>query len=84
MLPVALERPIDVVDIPHEVAREHMIASGMSAEFADGALAGQVYARAGRNATVTGDVERVLGRAPRGYAEWAWDHAPAFLMAMPA
>ncbi|MFC9996796.1 NAD(P)H-binding protein [Nocardia sp. NPDC127526] len=84
MLAVVLERPIDVVDVPHDVAREHMIASGMSAEFADGALAGQAYARTGGNATVTGDVERVLGRAPHGYAEWAWDHAPAFLTATPA
>jgi hypothetical protein len=34
--------------------------------------------RAGRAATVTGDVERILGRTPRTFATWARDHAGAF------
>ncbi|WP_067700262.1 SDR family oxidoreductase [Nocardia jejuensis] len=74
----ALGRPIEVIDVPLETAREHMLAAGMSAEFADGAMAGQAYVREGGNARVTGDVEAVLGRPPRGYAEWARDHAAAF------
>ncbi|MBF6192138.1 NAD(P)H-binding protein [Nocardia implantans] len=70
-------RPVDVIDIPETEARAHMLASGMSVEFADGALAGQKYVRAGRNAIVTPDVVEILGRA-RTFAEWAADHASAF------
>ncbi|MGV9332395.1 NAD(P)H-binding protein [Nocardia sp. NPDC003726] len=70
-------RPVDVTDIPETEARAHMLASGMSVEFADGALAGQKYVRAGHNAIVTPDVVEILGRA-RTFAEWAADHASAF------
>ncbi|MBF6075297.1 NAD(P)H-binding protein [Nocardia beijingensis] len=69
--------PVDVTDIPETEARAHMLASGMSVEFADGALAGQKYVRAGHNAIVTPDVVEILGRA-RTFAEWATDHASAF------
>ncbi|MBF6298409.1 NAD(P)H-binding protein [Nocardia amamiensis] len=70
--------PVEVVEIAESEAREYMLASGMSAEFAAGALAGQAYVRAGHNAIVTDDVRRILGRA-RTYAEWAADHASAFV-----
>lgn len=69
--------PVDVTDIPETEALAHMLASGMSVEFADGALAGQKYVRAGHNAIVTPDVVEILGRA-RTFAEWATDHASAF------
>ncbi|MEU7630097.1 NAD(P)H-binding protein [Nocardia sp. NPDC049220] len=68
---------VEVVDIPETEARAYMLASGMSAEYVDGALAGQAYVRAGHNAIVTDDVRQILGRA-RTYAEWATDHASAF------
>ncbi|MFI6957266.1 NAD(P)H-binding protein [Nocardia sp. NPDC050408] len=77
-LATLLGHPLDVVDVPEHVARDHMISAGMSPEFADGALAGQAYVRAGGNATVTDDVRQVLARAPRSYAEWAADHASSF------
>ncbi|MGW5377282.1 SDR family NAD(P)-dependent oxidoreductase [Nocardia sp. NPDC003999] len=70
-------RTVEVADIPETEARQHMLASGMSAEFADGALAGQAYVRAGHNAIVTDDVRRILGRA-RTFAEWAADNVRAF------
>ncbi|MFI9507712.1 NAD(P)H-binding protein [Nocardia sp. NPDC052566] len=73
-----LDRPVEVVDVPDTAARAQMESMGMSPEFVDGALAGQAYVRAGGNAVLTDDVRRVLGRAPRGYAEWAADHVAAF------
>ncbi|WP_327111400.1 NAD(P)H-binding protein [Nocardia sp. NBC_01730] len=76
-LAAVVGHPVQVVDIPEAEAREHMLTAGMSAEFADGALAGQAYVRAGHNAIVTDDVRQILGRA-RTYAEWAADHASAF------
>ncbi|MFB7716914.1 NAD(P)H-binding protein [Nocardia sp. NPDC056100] len=77
-LSAVLNRPIEVADIDQDRAREFMLGAGMSEEFADGASAGQAFVRAGGNAIVTDDVERVLGRAPGTYAAWARDHAAAF------
>ncbi|WP_431957509.1 SDR family oxidoreductase [Nocardia lijiangensis] len=74
----ALGHPIEVADIPEELARQHMLTAGMSAEYVDGALAGQAYVRAGGNAVRTDDVRTVLGRPPHTYADWAVDHAHAF------
>ncbi|MEU7763575.1 NAD(P)H-binding protein [Nocardia sp. NPDC049190] len=76
-LATVVGHPVQVVDIPEAEARASMLASGMSAEFVEGALAGQAYVRAGHNAIVTDDVRQILGRA-RTYAEWATDHASAF------
>ncbi|MFI6309413.1 NAD(P)H-binding protein [Nocardia fusca] len=77
-LAAALGHPVEVVDIAESAAREHMLAAGATTEFADGALAGQAFARAGGNAVVTGDIAEVLGRPARTYADWVADHVPAF------
>ncbi|MFI6867258.1 NAD(P)H-binding protein [Nocardia sp. NPDC050406] len=73
-----LGREVAVVDVPEHAARAHMLAAGRSEEYADGALAGQAYVRAGGNAVLTDHVTKVLGRAPRGYADWAAAHATEF------
>ncbi|NEW39799.1 SDR family oxidoreductase [Nocardia cyriacigeorgica] len=78
ILGAALGREVPVADLPEDTARQHMLEAGMTAEYVDGALAGQRYVLEGRNAVVTDDVHRVLGRAPRTFAEWAADHASAF------
>ncbi|NNH72607.1 NAD(P)H-binding protein [Nocardia uniformis] len=84
ILATVLDREVEVVDVPEDAARQHMLAAGMSVEFADGALAGQRYVREGRNAVLTDDVERLLGRAPHSYAEWAAAHSTAFGSVSPA
>lgn len=45
----------------------------------DSVLEGFAYVRAGRNAIVTDDVERILGRPPRTFALWAEEHKEAFV-----
>ncbi|MEV0296616.1 NAD(P)H-binding protein [Nocardia sp. NPDC050710] len=77
-LAAVLGHPIEVADIPESLARQHMLAAGMSEQYVAGALAGQAYVRDGLNAVLTDDVREVLGSAPRGYAEWASDHAALF------
>ncbi|WP_040810060.1 SDR family NAD(P)-dependent oxidoreductase [Nocardia concava] len=77
-LAAVLGRELEVADIPLDLARGFMLESGMSEQFADGALAGQAFVRDGGNAVVTSDVEEVLGRTPRSYADWVRDHAAAF------
>ncbi|MGY4097942.1 hypothetical protein ACW2Q0_00015 [Nocardia sp. R16R-3T] len=69
-LATVLGHPLDMVDVPEDVAREHTISSGMSLEFADGALVDQTYIRTGGNAVRTVAVRQVLGRASHSYAEW--------------
>jgi uncharacterized protein YbjT (DUF2867 family) len=64
-------------EIPPEAAKQGMIANGFSQPFVDALLAR--YARgAGQAAPTTGEVERILGRPARTYAEWVADHADAF------
>ncbi|WP_225730367.1 MULTISPECIES: SDR family NAD(P)-dependent oxidoreductase [unclassified Nocardia] len=74
----ALGRKLQVVDVPDEVAREHLLAAGRSPEFVEAALEAQVMLRKTVDVTITDDVEKVLGRAPRTYAQWVADHIDAF------
>ncbi|GAA2168167.1 NAD(P)H-binding protein [Actinomadura napierensis] len=73
-----LGRPVEIVDVPLEVAKQQMIAAGRDPEFAEGAMRGQRFIAQGGNARLTDDVAAVLGRAPRTYQSWAADHRAAF------
>ncbi|MFI1753412.1 NAD(P)H-binding protein [Streptomyces sp. NPDC020571] len=73
-----LGRPVEIVDVPLEAAKEQMIAAGRDREFAEGAIRGQRFIAGGGNARLTDDVAAVLGRGPRTYAIWAADHRAAF------
>jgi uncharacterized protein YbjT (DUF2867 family) len=73
-----LGRPVEIVDVPLEVAKEQMIAAGRDPEFAEGAIRGQRFMAGGGNARLTDDVAAVLGRRPRTHAIWAADHRAAF------
>ncbi|WP_369387944.1 NAD(P)H-binding protein [Streptomyces sp. CG1] len=73
-----LGRPIEIVDVPLEVAKEQMIAAGQDPDFAEGAMRGQRFIAEGGNARLTDDVATVLGRTARTYATWAGDHRAAF------
>ena len=72
-----LGRPLRYQELPPEVAKQGMIQQGIPEPFVEALLAR--YAReVGQPAPVTGEVERVLGRPARTYAEWVADHADAF------
>jgi hypothetical protein len=73
-----LGRPIEIVDVPLDVAKEQMIAAGQDPEFAEVAMHGQRFIAGGGNARLTADVATVLGRTARTYATWADDHRAAF------
>ena len=73
-----LGRPIEIVDVPLDVAKKQMIAAGRDPEFAEGAMRGQRFIAEGGNARLTADVAKVLGRTARTYATWADDHRAAF------
>ncbi|GAA4205674.1 SDR family oxidoreductase [Microbispora amethystogenes] len=71
-------RTVETVEVPLDDRRDRLSAAGLDPVFVETAVAGARLVAEGRNATVTGDVERVLGRAPRTFAAWAHDHRAAF------
>ncbi len=78
LLSRVLGRPVTTVDLPLDIARRQMLDSGMDPAFVEVAIDGRAFIAAGRNATVTDHVERVLGRPPRTFTTWATDHRHAF------
>jgi uncharacterized protein YbjT (DUF2867 family) len=72
-----LGRPLRYLELPPEAAKQGMIAQGLPGSFVQALMAR--YAREVRQAApVTGEVERILGRPARTFAEWVADHADAF------
>jgi uncharacterized protein YbjT (DUF2867 family) len=72
-----LGRPLRYQELPPEAAKQGMVAYGMPEPFVEALMAR--YAReVSQPAPVTGEVERILGRPARTYAEWVADHADAF------
>ncbi|SEH02149.1 Uncharacterized conserved protein YbjT, contains NAD(P)-binding and DUF2867 domains [Nonomuraea solani] len=68
----AIGRPLRYQEMPAEMVARGMIERGLPQAFVTALMAR--YARGGR-ARVTGEVERVLGRPARTFAQWAADHA---------
>ena len=73
-----LGREVHSTDVPPEVVREQMLASGGTPEAIDTMMLGFSYARAGRNAVLTDDVPRILGRPAITFRDWAHRNWPAF------
>jgi uncharacterized protein YbjT (DUF2867 family) len=69
-------RPLRYQEVPPAEARQGMVQQGIPEPFVDVLMAR--YAREiGQPAPVTGEVERILGRPARTYAQWVADHAGA-------
>ena len=70
-------RPLRYQEIPPEAATQGMVAQGFPQPFVQALMAR--YARGvGQPAITTSEVEKILGRSARTYAEWVADHAAAF------
>jgi uncharacterized protein YbjT (DUF2867 family) len=74
-----LGRPVATVDIPPDAVERQMLAAGVDPSVVDVAVHGYELVRAGGNAVVTDDVERILGRPARAFRTWVRDHRDAFL-----
>jgi uncharacterized protein YbjT (DUF2867 family) len=73
----ALGRPLRYQEIPPEAAKRGMVEHGFPEPFVEALLAR--YARGvGQAAPLTGEVEKILGRPARTFAEWVADHAADF------
>ncbi|WP_067663777.1 NAD(P)H-binding protein [Nocardia miyunensis] len=78
VLATELGRPVALAPLSREAVLAHLRARGMSEEYIEVVMRGSEFIRDGGNTTVTDDVRRVLGRAPRTYAQWVRDHLAAF------
>lgn len=73
VLSAAIDRPLAFEEMPPEMAAEGMIRSGLDEGFV-GALLSRYERETGRQPAVTTEVEAVLGRPARAFADWAADH----------
>lgn len=74
---VAIGKPLRTQEIPLDAARRAMLASGAPEPFADAVLAYQA-ALVDAPPVLHNEVEKILGRPARTFAEWATDHAADF------
>jgi uncharacterized protein YbjT (DUF2867 family) len=75
----ALGKPLRFAEIQPAAARHVMVERGFPEPFVEALMAR--YAKHARRAQhpPTGEIEKILGRPARTYAEWAAGHAEAFL-----
>ncbi len=77
ILGAALDRPLRYEELPPEQARAAMEHNGIPGPIAD-ALLQYWEATVGKDVPVSGEVERITGRAPRSFAQWAEENAGKF------
>ena len=78
LLTQALGREIRFVKLPPEQLNQAMRGNGVPEWTADAILDLQRLYREGKAATVTGDVEQILGCKPTSYADFVEDYKSAF------
>jgi uncharacterized protein YbjT (DUF2867 family) len=75
VLSEVIGRKITYVDVPEEAARKAMLDMGMPVWMVDAMMELHGIDKAGYATKVTGDVQRVTGRAPTGFALFAQQNA---------
>jgi uncharacterized protein YbjT (DUF2867 family) len=81
ILAAAAGRDVEIVPVTHEQAREAMLGMGVPPWSADGLVELLRIYDAGYAATPAPGVREATGRDPRGWADFARDHAEAFAAA---
>jgi uncharacterized protein YbjT (DUF2867 family) len=78
VLTKALAREVKFVDVPSEATKQALTGTGMPAVYVDALLDLLAAMKASKMATVTDTVQKLLGRKPATFADWAQRHAAAF------
>ncbi|MGP3960599.1 NAD(P)H-binding protein [Nonomuraea sp. 3N208] len=71
-------RPLRFEEVPPEAIAHHMIGIGLPEPFVRALMDRYTHYAGQEQHPVTGDLEKVLGRPPRTFADWVADHAAAF------
>jgi uncharacterized protein YbjT (DUF2867 family) len=74
----AIGKTVKHVDVPPEAAGSNMKQMGMPELMVNALLEYYALVRAGNGATISPDIEQVLGRKPASYEDWATRNAAAF------
>ncbi|MFD0364776.1 SDR family oxidoreductase [Nocardia sp. GCM10030253] len=80
MVPIigeAIGRPLRFQEVPAEMAAQGMIRNGLDERFVQ-ALMARYRREMERPATVTAEIETILGRPARTFTTWVGDHAGAW------
>lgn len=72
-----LDRPLKYREAPPEIVRQHFIAMGLGAEFAD-AYTAMLAETVDKPALVTHEVEKIVGRPATMFAQWVSQHRDLF------
>jgi uncharacterized protein YbjT (DUF2867 family) len=78
LLSEALGRPIRFEDVTPDTLRPMLLAAGLPSDYAEFLLVILSYLKAGYAERITDAVPSILGRAPRGFAEYARDYREAY------
>jgi uncharacterized protein YbjT (DUF2867 family) len=70
----AIGRPVRHVDLPDAEYKKALVGFGMPGAYADAIVDLNAYYRTGAGAPVTPDFERLTGRKPRNFDQFARDH----------
>lgn len=74
----ALHRPVAFMDVPPAAMHDALLGLGMDAWQAEGVIEDYAHYHRGEAATVAAGVHEATGQAPREFAAFARDYAPAF------
>ncbi|MGW6624456.1 SDR family oxidoreductase [Nocardia sp. NPDC055002] len=77
LIGAAIGRPLHFQEVPAEMAAQAMIRNGLGEPFVQ-ALMARYQRELERPATVTAEVEMILGRPARSFTSWVGDHAGAW------
>lgn len=80
----ALGQPVGFQDVPAEAMRAALLGAGLPSWQADGLVEDYAHYHRGEAAEVTTGVQDATGAAPRSFADFARDYAPAFQPPAPA
>jgi uncharacterized protein YbjT (DUF2867 family) len=73
----ALDRPLRYLEVPPDVVRQRFAGLGFDPAFGDAYMA-MLAETLDKPALVSGDVEKILGRPSRTFAEWVSEHRHVF------
>ena len=79
ILSKVIGKPIQCIDIPIEVAKERMQASGLPGPLIQGLADLWVLLRNGQGGPQNHEVERLTGRPAQTFETWSYEHRSAFL-----
>jgi len=71
---IATGKPVAYVDTPEATVREGMLAAGINPEMVNSFMQYFSGVKAGKIYPPTTVADEVLGRPPRTFDEWLWDH----------